>query len=221
MPTIADQVASLEHDHNDALAKIDALNATNAALMDALSAITAEKAALEARIAELSMRNDGMVAMVEKVASSALDMLKAARLPAGTPAEVIPFAPKLKTVNPASVAPSVGFADVLITEEMLGPEPAGRAVAQAIANDTVVLPAILASASLTVPRLVPSRPPKPAAVPIIEPMSAVDRIKRHFLPAVTLMRRPIDLTMRVKDDPPGLPMFLRRDTVFARVAAHC
>jgi hypothetical protein len=105
------------------------------------------------------------------------------------------------------MAPSVGLADILTAEEMLEPEPARQAVAQAMANDTV-------------PRAVPSTPPKPAAVPIIEPMSAVDRIKRHFLPAVTLMRRPIDLTMRVKDDPPGLPMFLRRDTVFARVAAH-
>ena len=205
MPAIADQVASLEHDHSDALAKIDALNATNAALTDAVNAITAEKAALEARVAELSMRNDGMIAMAEKVASSALDMLTTARLPAGTPAEVIPFAPKQKTVTTASVAPSVGLADVLITEEMLKPEPARQAVAQAIANDTV-------------PRAVPSTPPKPAAVPIIEPMSAVDRIKRHFLPAVTLMRRPVDLTMRV--DPGGLPMFLRRDTVFARAAAH-
>jgi hypothetical protein len=189
MSAIADQVAALEHDHSDALAKIDALNATNAALTDALNAITAEKALLEARVAELGIRNDGMIAMAEKVASSALDMLNAARLPAGTPAEVIPFAPKLKTVSAASVAPSVDLADVL--QEMLKPEPALQAVAQAMANDTV-------------PPLVPSRPPKPAAVAISESTSAVDRI----------MRRPIDSAMRV--DPGGLPMFLRRDTVFAR-----
>jgi hypothetical protein len=194
MPAIADQVAALEHDHCDALAKIDALNATNATLTDALKAITAERDALEAKVAELSTRTDGMIAMVEKVASSALDMLKAARLPAGTPAEVIPFAPKLKTVITASVAPSVGLADVITTEEMLKPEP--------------------------VPRAVPSRPPKPAAAPIIEPASAVDLVKRHLLPALTLMRRPLDLTTRVKHDPIGLPMFLRRDTVFARAAAH-
>jgi hypothetical protein len=201
MSAIADQVATLEHDHGDALAKIDNLSATNAALTDALNAITAEKALLEARVAELSMRNDGMIAMAEKVASSALDMLNAARLPAGTPAEVIPFAPKLKTVSAASVAPSVSLADVL--EEMLRPEPARQAFAHAEANDTGPWP-------------VPSSPSKPAAVPIIEPTSAIDRIKRHFLPAVTLMRRPVDSAMRV--DPGGLPMFLRRDTVFAHTA---
>jgi hypothetical protein len=66
MSAIADQVAALEHDHSDALAKIDALNATNAALTDALNAITADKALLEARVAELSMRNDGMIVMARK-----------------------------------------------------------------------------------------------------------------------------------------------------------
>jgi hypothetical protein len=110
----------------------------------------------------------GMLAMVEKVATGALDMLTAARLPAVTPAEVIPFAPKLKSLTTASLAPSVGLADVLITDEMLKPEQTRQAVAQAMTNDTL-------------PRAVPSR------------TSAVDRIKRHFLPAVTpLMRRPVD-----------------------------
>jgi hypothetical protein len=139
--------------------------------------------------------------MAEKVASSALDMLNAARLPAGTPAEVIPFAPKLKTVSAASVAPFVGLADVL--EEMLKPEPARQAFARAETNDTGPWP-------------VPSISSKPAAVPIIEPTSAIDRIKRHFLPAVTLMRRQVDLAVPV--DSAGLPMFLRRDTVFSRIA---
>lgn len=202
MPAIADLVANLEHDHDDALAKIDALNAANAALIEAINAITVEKAALEARVTELSTRNDGMIAMAEKVASSALDMLNAARLPAGTPAEVIPFAPKPKVLTTtASVAPTVGLADVLITEEMLKSEPAPQAVAQATANATG-------------PRAVPSRP-VPTAAPIIEPTSAVDRIKRHFLPSLTLMRRPVDPAMRV--DAGGLPMFLRRDTVFALI----
>jgi hypothetical protein len=199
MPAIADQVAALESDHADALAKLDVLNAANAALIEAINTITAEKAALAAH-------NDSLMAMVESVGNSALEMLKAARLPAGTPAEVIPFAPKPKTVTTASVAPSVGLADVLITEEMLRPEPAWQAVAQAMASDTV-------------PRAVPSWPPKPATAPIIEPASAVDLVKRRLLPALSLMRRPVDLTTRAKDDPAGLPMFLRRDTVF-RAAAY-
>jgi len=94
MPAIADLVASLEHDHAHALAKIEALNAANAALAEAINALTTEKAALEAKIAELGAHTDGMIAMVENVANGALDMLKAARLPSDTPAAVIPFAPK-------------------------------------------------------------------------------------------------------------------------------
>jgi len=128
MPAIADQVADVEHDLTDALAKIDALNAANAALTDAINAITAERAALQAKIAELSTQADAMTAMAEKVAGSALDMLKAARLPAGTPADVIPFAPRPKTIVTSSVAPFVGLADVLVTEERLktGTTAAGR-----------------------------------------------------------------------------------------------
>jgi hypothetical protein len=185
MPAIADQVAALELDHADALAKIDALTASNAALTDAINAITTEKAALEARVAELSTRTNGMIAMAEKVASSALDMLTAARLPAGTPVEVIPFAPRPRIVTAAA------------SVEMLNPEPARQAVAKAIA---------------------PSISPEPAAAPIKEPETAVDLVKRHLLPALALMRRPVDPPMRATHDPAGLPMFLRRDTVFARMA---
>jgi hypothetical protein len=50
-----------------------------------------------------------------------------------------------------------------------------------------------------------SRMSKPTA------LSFVDSVKRHFLP-----RRPVDVALPV--DPGGLPMFLRRDTVFARAA---
>jgi hypothetical protein len=198
MPTISDQVAALEYDHADALAKIESQNRSLETLTLSLAAMTKEKLALEARIVEYQKHEEETIAAVEVLANASLDMLRIAQRPAGMPAEVIPYAPKLKTVTAASMAPSVGLADVL---EMLEPEPARQAVAQATANDTV-------------PRAAPSWPPKPAAVPIIEPMSAVDRIKRHFLPAVTLMRQPVDSAMRV--DPGGLPMFLRRDTVFAR-----
>jgi hypothetical protein len=198
MPAIADQVAALEHDHDDALAMIDTLSAANAALMDDINAITAEKAALQARIDELSTQADAMTAMAEKVANSALDMLKAARLPAGTPVEVIPFAPMPKPLVAASVAPSLGLAD------MLKPKPAALAI-EAVADDAAPPKFLLMPRSF-------------ADVPI-QPLSAVDLVKRRLLPALTLMRRPTDRVTNVVPHAGGLPPFLRRDTVFARSAA--
>lgn len=74
MPAIGDQVASLEHDHADALAQIDMLNAKNAALLSANSALSSENAALNKYADEIK-------AMVESVATGALHMLQAARAP--------------------------------------------------------------------------------------------------------------------------------------------
>ena len=50
MPAIADQVSALEHDHSDALAKIESQNRSLETLTLSLAAITKEKLALEARI---------------------------------------------------------------------------------------------------------------------------------------------------------------------------
>jgi hypothetical protein len=192
MPAIADLVATLEVDHADALMKIGVLTAANATLADALNAVTAEKAALEARVTELSARADSMLAMAEKVATGALDMLRAARLPADTPPDVVPFAPKPKTTAAASM-----FAGPFIYDEMLKP-----AVQVEVSDDG--------------PRRVHLGPPKSAAVPINEPTSVADRLKQRFLPAVSFTRRP-DVVEQA--DPGGLPMFLRRDTVFRKAAA--
>lgn len=74
MPAIGDQVASLEHDHADALAKIDSLTAANAALTNLLNSLTTENAALHKYADEIK-------AMVESVAGSALKMLQAAQAP--------------------------------------------------------------------------------------------------------------------------------------------
>ena len=191
MPAIADQVAALEHDHDDALAMIDTLTAANAALMDALNAAAAEKAALEAKLAELRLQADAVAMMAEKFANSALDVLKAARLPASTPVEVIPFAPRPKALVAAS------------------DPPGAEAIVQVLANDAA-------------PPTAPAMSPEPDGAPMIESATAVELIKRRLLPALTLMRRPVEQPTRVRHDPSpiGLPMFLRRDTVFARAAAY-
>ncbi|MCU1340366.1 MAG: hypothetical protein JWO19_5947, partial [Bryobacterales bacterium] len=189
--------------------------------------ITAEKAVLEAKVAELGEHIDVLIAMAESVANNALNMLKATRLK-GTPAAVIPYAPKtaIERLQAAGVvnghatdnamnaaqnagALSLGLGDIVnrvkrapINDDMLNTGPARWPAA----IDAPLIPA-------------PPSLPEPAAPSIAEsPTSAIDRIKRHFLPAVTLMRRPVDPPIRVSPDPAGLPMFLRRDTVFARIA---
>jgi hypothetical protein len=235
MPTpIADQVASLEHDHSDALAKI-------VALTDALNAITAEKAALEAKVAELGT-------MVENVANSALNMLKAVKSPPGVAvAEVNPRAPKGSTpltgsarlfvdaagaavkdnaalIDSLNAAQNVRVRDVLITDEMLKPEAAQQAGAEVLANNSVAQPS--AGASDIAPsdeseaeqqrlQAIAAQMMPPAAW-IAEPLSAVDAIKRRCLPFPALMRRPVDRNMDVAPNVGALPMFLQRDAVFAR-----
>jgi hypothetical protein len=250
MPAIADQVTKLEHDHDDALANIDTLKAANAALTDALNAVTAEKAALEAKVGELSEYADGLIAMADGVANSALNMLKAARLPKGTPAAVIPYAPKTvierlqaagivdghatdsatdatAAQNTGAVALSIDdvvdrLGQVLINDDMPKPAPAQSAAPElAVGGDTAHLRLVTTADAPLVPA--PPSAVEPMTLPTAEsPISAVDRIKRHFLPAVTLMRRPADLKMRVDHDhdPGGLPMFLRRDTAFALAASR-
>lgn len=185
MPTISDQVAALEHDHADALAKIESQSRSLETLTLSLAAMTKEKLALEARIVEYQKHEEATIAAVEVLANASLDMLRIAQRPAGT--AVVPYAPKLKTVTAAEREPA----------RQADAKPAGNATAQ---------------------WAVPFRPPSP----IIEPASAVDIVKRHLLPALTLMRRPtpVNLTMGVRHDTTELPMFLRRDTVFARAAAH-
>jgi hypothetical protein len=231
MPAIADQVAELEHDHIAALADIDALWAANAALTDALDAVTAEKAALEAKVAELSGHNDGLIAMAESVADSALNMLKAARLPKDTPAAVIPYAPRTTVerlqaagivnghaTDESTMSPGLGdivnrVSQVLIDDDVLKPEPARQAAPEPFTgSDETHIRLVVAAGTPLVPasrgfleRMAP---------PLAEfPTSAVERIKRHFMPTVTLMCQPPDTE---RADPGGLPMFLRRDTVFAR-----
>ncbi|SHH20642.1 DUF4200 domain-containing protein [Bradyrhizobium erythrophlei] len=206
MPAIADQVATLEDDHATAMASIDAQNATIEKLKLSLAAMTKEKLALEARVAEYQKHKDETIAAVEALASSTLDMLRTVQRPAGMPAAVVPFAPKGKTATGLPIVASAGFDDVLITEDMLKPEPPQPSVAAVGTHlgdeiDTRIL------ATDRAPVVTAPRP---------GPTSAVDRIKRHFLPALTSTRRPGDSAMRV--DPGELPMFLRRDTVFARTA---
>lgn len=95
MPSIADQVETLEHDHVAALARIDALTSTNAALASANTTLNTENASLRERINDMQQYVDSTRSMAEQIAQSTLDMLRASRRPVGAPAEVIPLRPNL------------------------------------------------------------------------------------------------------------------------------
>jgi hypothetical protein len=210
MPAIANLVATLENDHAEAMAKAELLTAANEALIEKINTIASEKAALEARVAELTEHNDALITMAEGVANNALNMLKATRLPKGTPAAVIPYAPKTATdrLQAASIANDHATDNPIDATAAQNPGASGD-------ENRIHL---IAAAD---PPLIPAPPSwaEPTAPSVAEfPTSAMDRIKRHLLPALTLTRRPVDLSTPARHGPGGLPMFLRRDTVFARMA---
>lgn len=87
MPSIADQVSTLEHDHAAALAQIDALTAANAALSSANTSLQTENAALQAAVSDMNHYVASTRSMAEELANSALDMLRASRRQVSAPAE--------------------------------------------------------------------------------------------------------------------------------------
>lgn len=188
MPAIADQVSSLEFDHANALAQIESLTAEIEALTSAHSNLSAQHDAVLAENDALNKYADEIRTMVESVATGALKMLHAARAP------IIPVT-------------------------------ADKPVAAAIAGDSGdEQPAAR-------PTLVPATPWPTRALDAVEAAvrsapvtveSAVDRMLHHSAassgPPITKIRAPEDMTMIVEHTSEGLPMFLRRGTVFDDMA---
>jgi hypothetical protein len=85
MPAISEQVASMEHDLQVALAKVDSLEAEKAALAKALTAMTAEKNALEAKQDGMQSLVDDTRRLTDRLAGIALDMLRTSRRPIAEP----------------------------------------------------------------------------------------------------------------------------------------
>ncbi|CCE05803.1 hypothetical protein BRAS3843_1480034 [Bradyrhizobium sp. STM 3843] len=86
MPAIAEQVASIEHDLSEALAKIESLEAEKVALTKALAAVTAEKDDLEVRQSDMQLLVDDTREVTDKIANMALTMLRTSRRPVAGPA---------------------------------------------------------------------------------------------------------------------------------------
>jgi len=85
MPAISEQVASMEHDLNVALAKVESLEAEKALLTKALNAVTAEKSELEAKQNDMQSLVDDTRQLTDRIASMALDMLRTSRRPVAAP----------------------------------------------------------------------------------------------------------------------------------------
>lgn len=210
MAAIADQVTSLENDHADALAKIDSLIASLAAVASANTSLTAENAALNKYADEIK-------AMVESVAGSALKMLQAARAP------IVAEVEKIAADVVAEVKPLV-----LDVAGFLGDAPALAPAAEPAIVQTDSGDEQPAQAATPVPPAAPmwiNRVPEDIAAvaakaeaAIADIPDAVERMLHHSsassAPPVTQIRAPVDMTMIVEHDGDGLPLFLRRGTTF-------
>jgi hypothetical protein len=83
MPAIADQVATIEHDLQEALAKVDSLTAEKEALRKALTAMTVEKSDLEAKQNDMQSLVDETRELADRLANTALTMLRSSRRKVG------------------------------------------------------------------------------------------------------------------------------------------
>jgi uncharacterized protein YhaN len=79
MPAIAEQVATIEHDLQEALAKVDSLTAEKEALRKALAAVSVEKSDLEAKQNDMQSLVDDTREMVDRLANMSLTMLRTSR----------------------------------------------------------------------------------------------------------------------------------------------
>jgi hypothetical protein len=87
MPAIAAQVATIEHDLQEALAKIDSLTEEREMLKKALAAITVEKSELEVKHDDMQSLVDETREMVDRLANMSLNMLRLSRRPIASPKE--------------------------------------------------------------------------------------------------------------------------------------
>lgn len=208
MAAIADQVTSLENDHAVALAQIQTLTAQLGAVTSAHAALTTTHAATLAENDGLNKYADEIRAMVEGVATSALNMLKAARSPVAV-AEPLPIMPAT-TLNLTTPALALGAEPVVL--------PASPPIApEAPATITPVPPAAPMWVNNVLEKVEAAASDLKADVENIP--AAVDRMLHHSsAPPVTKISAPVDMTMIVEHDDGGLPMFLRRGTVFDDLA---
>lgn len=85
MPAIAEQVATIEQDLLEALAKVDSLTAERELLAKALTAVTVEKNEIEAKCSDMQALVDETREMVDRLAGMSLTMLRASRRKVATP----------------------------------------------------------------------------------------------------------------------------------------
>lgn len=142
MPSIADQVATIEHDLAAALAEIDALTAANKAFDSANASLQRDNIALQLELNDMKHYVDDTRAMVGNLSQSALELLRASRRQVGQPADVVPLSIVQKqarinaaheALQAAELAPVVSLdAKIAILPEKW---PEQKAVAEIMAAD--------------------------------------------------------------------------------------
>lgn len=139
MTTIADQVATIEHDLTAALAQIDQLKAANAAFDSANSALRRDNVALQLELNDMKHFVDDTRALADNLAVKTLEMLRASRRHVGP--VVAAEEPEPTTLGGIDRAtnPRWKNADVSLDARIAKlPEtwPTQQAVAEIMANDS-------------------------------------------------------------------------------------
>lgn len=141
MPSIADQVSTIEHDLTAALACIDTLTAEKAAFMSANSSLLAENTILIAQNNDMKHFVDDTRTMVEQIAASALELLRSSRRQVGPVVKIVdkPFlVPGPDGVTPVVYDPKASL--VLDIKGFLGgdeqPTEAQTEVAEIMTGDS-------------------------------------------------------------------------------------
>jgi hypothetical protein len=137
MPAIAEQVATIEHDLQKALARIDSLTEERDTLRKALVATTVEKSELEAKQDDMQSLVDETREMVDRLANMSLNMLRSSRRPIASPKEAAGYsatAAKQPAIEPTGEAEATTRPRPDLTGENIGL----RRIAPAEQSETAV-----------------------------------------------------------------------------------
>lgn len=133
MPKIADQVAALEHDLNAALATIDQLTAANSALVSANASLQRDNVGLQLEINDMKHYVDDTRELADRLAASALDMLRTSRRHVG-PAPLADEPKERPITKRAELAMPYGLDAKIAALPEKWPEQ--KAVAEIVAGDS-------------------------------------------------------------------------------------
>lgn len=209
MPSIADQVATIEHDLSEALAKVDALTAANEALAQQNKAVLAENAKLQDRIIDAQMLVNDTRAAADQLAQASLHLLRTSRRTLD--GEVLTAQGEQRQEPPKPL--------VLDEAGFLGEQNVTPASREEQVERISALAGVTAEGGILPPAAQDSGG-QPAR-PMLSIINAEDAARLNSLPpAVVPMNEfaplpgGIGQALTVEHGPDDLPVFLKRDTPF-------